>query len=152
MGASTAKGICYGLNIPLISIPTLDTISHPYLKSISPEQVIIPLIDARRLEVYYSVYNHKGKSLRDVDAYILSESSFQEYKTSGGIICGDGASKASDILFLDSFEYINDFPLASNMGTLAHHKYVGKAYEDMAYYSPYYFKPPNITKSKKKLI
>lgn len=152
VGASTAKGICYALEIPLIAVSTLKTIAFPHLTLAKKNNhgAIIPLIDARRQEVYCSIYNSDLIELESVDARILDQYSYQGYNHP--ILCGDGAEKAEEIIGNTSFSYIKDHADASNMGQLAWKKFTNQDFEDLAYFNPFYFKAPNITKSKKKLF
>jgi len=155
VGASTAKGICFGLDIPLIAIDTLKIISSPERQKINGTDLkyIIPLIDARRDEVYYNIYNVELEAQTETKPHILQEDSFQEIISKGAVICGDGALKAAKILNLTSHSSCDQsFPSAQYMDNLSFVKYQSNSFEDIAYFSPFYLKPPNITKSKKSLF
>ncbi len=152
VGASTAKGLCYAVGIPLIAIDTLKIIAFDIWKQISSKEElrIIPLIDARREEVYYTVFDNELNHISDTNNLILNDRSFNEYAEYNTIICGDGALKARDIiksLSADCFQV--SYPHAENMVELASRKLETQSFEDLAYFSPFYLKPPNITQSKK---
>lgn len=152
VGASAAKGICYAKNIKLIAVNTLEIIAHPYLAQISEDGFVIPLIDARRDEVYYNVYSNKLEPQVETINLILDETSFDDYASKSVIICGDGAEKAVSLINKPQFEYFPSKSLAENMSKLSNDKYLSETFEDIAYYSPFYLKLPNITKSKKQLF
>lgn len=147
VAASTAKGICYALEIPLISINTLHIIAEPYLDQ--EFDYIIPTIDARRDEIYYLVIK-RDKIIVDSTNLILDNMSFDAYQNA--IICGDGAEKTERIIDNQYNTYDGNGPLASNMCRIAESKFNQGDVENLAYYSPFYFKSPNITQSKKPLF
>lgn len=139
IGVSAAKGMCYGLDIPLISIPTLESLAH----QVKTPTLIIPLIDARRMEVYAAVYDTHKKNIKDTFAEILTEQSFMEYisefKTT---FIGNGVTKfkslienKTNVLFIE-----DALPSAKEMTTLAEYKYKKNDIEDVAYFEPYYLK------------
>lgn len=144
IGVSAAKGLSFALDVPLIAIATLQSLASQAGPEIVNESdyYIIPLIDARRMEVYSAVYDLDFRELRETRAEILKEDSFKEFldkkKT---IFLGDGAEKFKSIcthhnaLFLD-----NRFPGAREMATLAEKKFLANDTENIAYFEPYYFK------------
>ena len=155
VGSSTAKGICYALDIPLISIPTLKIIAQPYVKDLSAGMHILATIDARRDEIYYNIYDKNLKELQSTESHVLTPDSFLNFRKGGLYVTGDGAKKTRDMLHNsgdESFKYRSSYPSAQYMTELAHNKYISKKYEDIAYYSPFYMKPPNITTRKKPLF
>ena len=152
VGASAAKGICYAKNIKLIAVNTLEIIAYPFLDQISENGFIIPMIDARRDEVYYNIYNKQMKSQLETTNLILDASSYEEYASETVIVCGDGAKKSIQLIQKPQFEYFPSKSLAENMSMLSFKKYKAHKFEDIAYYSPFYLKLPNITKSKKQLF
>ena len=96
IGAASAKGFCYGLKIPLIATNSLETMIEPFLNK--DYDFIIPLIDARRMEVYTAIFEGKtGEMLTETEAKILDETSFQEFVGKKVIFVGDGAKKAKEI-------------------------------------------------------
>ena len=151
VASSSAKGICYALNIPLISIDTLDIIAMEFSQSLSDYTHIIPMIDARRDEVYYKVMDDKGTEIEKTSFKVLDRQSFIHYSEDNVLVCGNGASKAKKLM-TNSFEYYPSKACARHMGQLSYAKFEQNSFEDIAYYSPNYLKPPNITQSKKPLF
>jgi len=148
IGVSAAKGLCYALDLPLISVNTLESLAH----SISIDNGIkIPMLDARRMEVYSAVFNSNNEQLNDVTATIIDEQSFVEYiKNNEVYLFGDGAEKCKSILNNDHFTFINDkFPSANEMSKLSFDKYKKNDIEDVAYFEPFYLKEFIALKSSK---
>lgn len=138
IGSSTAKGLCFALEIPLIALSTLEIITHPHT---TDYDVIVPMVDARRSEVYAAVYAG-AKELKPARPIELNTESFSEYLNMGRVLfCGSGAkkfkviSKSTKAAF-DSFEA----PTAKNAVLLAYEKFQQKAFEDTAYFTPFYLK------------
>ncbi|MCF6308541.1 MAG: tRNA (adenosine(37)-N6)-threonylcarbamoyltransferase complex dimerization subunit type 1 TsaB [Flavobacteriaceae bacterium] len=139
IGVSSAKGLCFALDIPLISIPTLESLS--YQVNID-DGILIPMLDARRMEVYSAVFSSDYKELRQTEAQILDTYSFAEYleKTKVYFI-GDGVEKFKNICQHPHAIFVeNKFPSANQMGLLAEEKYKKSDIEDVAYFEPYYLK------------
>ncbi len=149
IGASSAKGFCYGLGVPLIAINSLESMVEPFLNS--SFEVIIPLIDARRMEVYAAVFDGKtGEILQNTEAKILDENSFQEYQGKKVLFVGDGAKKAKEILNGLNSEFKEDvFPSAKYLIDKAVEKYKKNDFEDVAYFEPFYLKEFQGVKKKK---
>lgn len=137
IGVSVAKGLCYSLNIPLIAIDSLTAI-HEIAKIKYPNQIIIPMIDARRMEVFCSIF--KGETqIKEIKAEILEENSFS--KLEPFVICGDAVTKLIDIW--KSRNLILDETLissASGQVKLAFEKHQVEQFEDLAYFEPFYLK------------
>ena len=153
VGASCAKGLCYALSIPLIAIPTLSVVAAPIIKANeSAKMKYVPMIDARRMEVYYTIYDYKLRPLVDTDNLVLTPDVFHELDSESVIYCGDGAHKMSELLRSEGHQIISSHPRAENMAALAFAKFEKEEFEDLAYFVPFYLKPPNITKSKKKAV
>lgn len=152
VGCSTAKGLCFGLDIPLIAINSLEILAQSVKSKVKAGDIIIPMIDARRMEVYAAVYDHELNLLQDTHAHILTEESFQEYRNPNAThyYIGNGAAKALEVLKQEPFEYHEHFSSARYMIDLGHDKYINGDYEDLAYFEPFYLKGANVTKSKKK--
>ncbi len=149
IGVSAAKGLCFALNKPLISIHTLHSLAH----SVSiKEGIIIPLLDARRMEVYASVYNAKYQQIRDIKAEIISENSFSEYLENSQVyFLGDGAHKCKQTILHKNANFIDDkFPSAIEMAKLSFDKYKKNDIEDVAYFEPFYLKDFVVIPEKKK--
>ena len=139
IGVSAAKGLCYALDIPLISIPTLEVLAqHINIDT----GFVIPMLDARRMEVYSAVYSSEKKQVRDTKAEILNEASFVEFFDQGKVFfIGDGIQKFNAICKHTNAVFVEDsFPSATNMGALAEAKYKISDIEDVAYFEPYYLK------------
>ena len=140
IGAASAKGFCYGLKIPLIATNSLETMIEPFLNK--DYDFIIPLIDARRMEVYTAIFEGKtGEMLTETEAKILDETSFQEFVGKKVIFVGDGAKKAKEILQLTNAEF-NDsiYPSAKYLIKRALEKFNTNELEDTAYFEPFYLK------------
>ena len=149
IGAASAKGFCYGLKIPLIATNSLETMIEPFLNK--DYDFIIPLIDARRMEVYTAIFEGKtGEMLTETEAKILDETSFQEFVGKKVIFVGDGAKKAKEILQLTNAEF-NDsiYPSAKYLIKRALEKFNKDELEDTAYFEPFYLKDFQGVKKKK---
>lgn len=149
IGVSAAKGLCFALQKPLISVDTLTSLSH----AISIEEgVIIPMLDARRMEVYASVFNQKHEQIREIKAEIIDENSFSEYLNSQKVyFLGDGAFKCKEIIIHKNAMFMDDiFPSSREMGILAFEKFKNNDFEDVAYFEPLYLKDFMVVPEKKK--
>ena len=149
IGASSAKGFRYGLKIPLIAVNSMETMVEPFLDQ--NFDCIIPLLDARRMEVYTAVFDgSSGKMLTETEAKILDETSFQEFKDKKVIFVGDGASKAKEIFQLAEAEFNADvYPSAKYLIRKAVGKFNNKEFENVAYFEPFYLKEFQGVKKKK---
>lgn len=147
IGISAAKGLCFALNIPLIAVRTLESLALSY--SIT-EGFKIPLLDARRMEVYSAVFNAKNETIRAVKAEIIASDSFQEYLADQKVyFFGDGAEKCKEIIVHDNAFFVpQKFPSANDMASLSFDKYKKNDIEDVAYFEPFYLKDFIITKPK----
>lgn len=156
IGVSTAKGLCYGFNIPLISVNTLEIMAVPAIKSIKNKENILfcPMIDARRMEVYTAFYNPEGTIVRDISADIITEESYKEILESKTVyFFGDGSDKCKPVLTHKNALFINHIaPLAENMIELALKKFDKKEFEDTAYFEPFYLKEFQATTPKNTLF
>jgi tRNA threonylcarbamoyladenosine biosynthesis protein TsaB len=145
IGASVAKGLCYALNIPLIAVSTLQAMALQATKSLKissqKDWVIIPMIDARRMEVYSAIYSYRGEELRQVKAEIISADSFCDIH-SNIVICGDGAAKCRQVFENDQRFIFMDKLLASAawMVPLAWESFLKENFENTAYFEPFYLK------------
>jgi len=140
IGASSAKGFCYGLKVPLIAVNSLETMIEPFLDQ--NYDFVVPLIDARRMEVYTAVYDGKtGKELSETEAKILDETSFEEFNNKKILFVGDGAKKAQEIIQLPNVDF-NDsvYPSAQYLIKKTLEKIDKKEFEDIAYFEPFYLK------------
>lgn len=156
VGVSTAKGLSFGAGIPLISVGTLDTLAFQAISErLVPEgcDTIIPMIDARRMEVYCSIFDASGKETGSTEAKILDSGSFGDILSKGKVLfIGDGAGKFSEILDSPNATFINCCPKASSMLAPALAKLRNNEFEDTAYFEPFYLKEFVATKSKKELL
>lgn len=149
IGVSAAKGLCFALNIPLISVPTLESMARQMLDT--KVDFIIPVLDARRMEVYSAVFDNSLTEIRETKAEIVDEHSFQKYITKGKVlIAGSGAEKCKvPLASLDIMFDTTIVPSAREMCQLSFNKFNHKDFEDVAYFEPYYLKD-FILQSKKK--
>jgi tRNA threonylcarbamoyladenosine biosynthesis protein TsaB len=147
IGVSAAKGLCFALDLPLIAVDTLQVLASKL--SIS-EGVIIPMIDARRMEVYSAIFNSKLEKIREVQAEILTENSFKEISETIHFV-GDCAEKAKTVLTKSNFIFHEEiiYPSANEMSELSYKKFQENKLEDVAYFEPYYLKDFMVTVSKK---
>ena len=151
IGVATAKGLCYGWDIPLIALPTLRILAEQVTYEFTDIKYIIPMIDARRMEVFTSVYSHDFSPILGERAEILTESTFDTYLNKGKtIFLGDGITKFQAICkHKNAYFWQNKFPSAKQMGRLALEKYQAQAFEDIAYFEPFYLKEVYLVKSEK---
>ena len=140
IGASSAKGFCFGLNIPLVAVNSMETMVEPFLNQ--GFDLIIPLIDARRMEVYTAVYDgNTGEELSKTDNLILEENSFEQFYDKNILFVGDGCTKAKEILSIQNAEYKDDvYPSANYLIKKSVQKFNHKEFEDVAYFEPFYLK------------
>ena len=151
IGVATAKGLCYGWDIPLIALPTLHILAEQVTYEFTDIEYIIPMIDARRMEVFTAVYSHDFSPILEERAEILTESTFDTYLNKGKtIFLGDGITKFQAICkHKNAYFWENKFPSAKQMGRLALEKYQAQAFEDIAYFEPFYLKEVYLVKSEK---
>ena len=143
VGVSTAKGLCFGANLPLIAVGTLDILvagSHSGLDP-EPHSFIVPMLDARRMEVYTAVYTPDGERITPVEARVVDASSFEEYLSQGPVLfVGDGAMKCREVIGHPNARFLAAEPLASNMASLAEAAFRAGRFENLAYFEPFYLK------------
>lgn len=148
IGVSAAKGLCYGLNIPLIAVDTLTAMAYSVMPLVEKEAVLIPMIDARRLEVFCSIQQN-GTILKTVHARVLDEEPIMGFENEKVYFFGDGAEKAIDVL-PKNFQYIsNRTTSAKNLIAIAWEKFNNNDFEDTAYFEPFYLKEFKAGKPKK---
>ena len=142
IGASLAKGLCYGLNIPLIPVDTLQILCKAALAQQLPQDAVLcPMLDARRMEVYTSMYTRECARMRDIEAKIIDEHAF-EAELAEQAICffGNGAEKCQSVITSPNAHFIADIvPQAQYMGALAEHAALLDV-KQMAYFEPFYLK------------
>jgi tRNA threonylcarbamoyladenosine biosynthesis protein TsaB len=144
IGVSAAKGLCYALEIPLIAIDTLTSLAH---KVTFTDGLIVPMIDARRMEVYSAIFNSNKEMIREVQAEILTEESFADV-TETIYFIGDSNEKAKSVLNKPNFVFVDDvvFPSANEMSSISFDKFQKNDFVDVAYFEPYYLKDFMLTK------
>ncbi len=147
IGVSAAKGLCFALNVPLISVNTMQSLAQSVTFKNS---YVIPLLDARRMEVYSAVYKNNN-SIRNVQAEIIDETSFNEYLDKNTVyFLGDGAQKCKALITHKNAIFIDGkFPSANEMSILSYQKYKKNDIEDVAYFEPFYLKDFVVTTAKK---
>lgn len=158
IGVSTAKGLCYALDIPLIGINTLKGMAMGLLSSYQGDtfkQLFLPMIDARRMEVYTAYYDASSKLIQDTAALIVDEHTFEDWTSKGYhlTLFGSGADKFS-LLFQDNprIKVLHEFVTnASYLSALAYEAFQNEHFEDVAYFEPYYLKDFVVTTAKKKV-
>jgi len=140
IGVSTAKGLCYALGKPLISISTLRAMAFGMAQK-EASNLYCPMIDARRMEVYTAFYNASNKRIRGINANIINENSYQKELNSKVLFFGDGAKKCKKIITHKNAKFLDEvYPSSKDMLFLAKQKFDNKDFEDIAYFEPYYLK------------
>jgi len=152
IGVSTAKGLCYGLDIPLIAVSTLEVLATEAIKSIeNPENALFcPMIDARRMEVYSAFYDASINLKREISADIIDPNSYSEILSTQPVyFFGNGADKCKTTLTHSNARFIENLvPLATNMISLAEKAYSEQKFVDTAYFEPFYLKEFQTTTAK----
>lgn len=153
IGVSSAKGLCYALNIPLISINTLESMAYQVNQNNSETYLLCPMIDARRLEVYCLLVDCGQNIIEETNAKIIDESSFLSFLEKQKVIFfGDGSNKCRPIITHKNAIYVDNIvPSARDVGALAEGKFQKEEFEDVAYYEPFYLKEFRIAKPKAKV-
>lgn len=148
IGVSTAKGLCYALSKPLISVDSIESLASMAHEKY-PEQNICATIDARRMEVFSAIYNKEGKQLKPLSADIIDESIYDAFMPF--VVVGDGATKLTEIWKEKNIQFDEEI-ISSTKGQikLAHEKFQRSDFDDLAYFEPKYLKDFVGTKSKKK--
>ncbi len=142
IGVSAAKGLCYALSVPLIAVDTLELLARKITPETSGKDgIIVPMIDARRMEVFCAFFDSNYNKIRETKAEIIDETSYQEISETMHLI-GDGAMKLKDILTDAKFQYYPEiqFPSAIEMAQVSFQKFQNKQLEDVAYFEPFYLK------------
>ena len=156
IGVSMAKGICYGRGVKLIAVPTLELMAVPVLLGEHPEQedaLIVPMLDARRMEVYAEVLDRALRVVRPIQADIVDADTYKEYLDQHPVyFFGNGAAKCMETINHPNAHLVEGIePLAKNMAPLAEKRFVEGKFEDVAYFVPFYLKD-FVAKMPKKLI
>lgn len=143
IGVSAAKGLCYALQIPLISIDTMQVLA----KKANVDGLIVPMIDARRMEVYSAIFDKNHNKIKEVEAEVLTENSYQDFDQTVYFV-GDCQEKCQTVLVKDNFKFLPEiiFPSANEMSQLSFEKFQNNDFEDVAYFEPFYLKDFMLTK------
>lgn len=140
IGVSAAKGFCFSLGIPLISVDTTLSMASQYYE-VHPDSksLFAPMIDARRMEVYNAIYNPELECVKELSADILDENSYSGFSEE---VCfaGDGMPKWKEICVNSKASYIDLYPSVKGMAKIAQQKYELETFEDLAYFEPFYLK------------
>lgn len=138
IGVSAAKGLSYALSIPLIALDTLEILARKIQVN---SGIIIPMIDARRLEVFSAFFDSSFTKIRAIKAEVIDENSYKEESEILHLI-GDGAMKFKEILTDEKFHYYPEiqYPSAAEMGLISFQKFQNSQFEDVAYFEPFYLK------------
>ena len=150
IGVATAKGICYALKLPLLSVNTLELMGYQ-LSSGNPQNAMLcPMLDARRMEVYSMLLDSNLNILEATEARVISEDSYREWLDRGPVIFfGDGAAKCKDKITHANAWFVDGvIPSAAKLGELSYRKFQKNEFEDLASYEPYYLKDFLIGKPK----
>ncbi len=152
IGVSTAKGLCYALDIPLLGIDTLEAMASGLLSKMEIQQsdLLIPMIDARRMEVYTGIFQKDLKVIEPVNAKIVDASSFDQFSDRNLILFGDGAGKFKGLFSgQTNIRFIDFTNSAEDLNFLAFRKFNDNETENTAYFEPFYLKDFLVTKSAK---
>jgi tRNA threonylcarbamoyladenosine biosynthesis protein TsaB len=155
IGVSFAKGLCYGLGIPLIGVGSLDSLARLAAEKLGAmdweRAVLVPMIDARRMEVFGQAFDTAGNALTEAEAWIIDEGSLAEFRDGRSVlIFGSGAEKCREML--PWAQFVEIAPSARGMVGIATAAFEAGSFEDTAYFEPFYLKDFVITTSKKKLF
>ena len=144
IGVSMAKGVCYGRNLKLIAVPTLELLCVPVLLREIPEEnaLLCPMLDARRMEVYAGIYNRALKPVRPIQADIVDGDTYKAYLDEHPVyFFGNGALKCQDAIRHPNAHFIENInPIAKWMQPLAEKRFLNEQFEDVAYFVPFYLK------------
>ena len=145
VGVSTAKGLAFGAGKPLIAVGTLDVLvdgcAERVMADLDRPSFIVPMIDARRLEVYTAVYSAEGERLTEIESHIIGPDSFAPYLEKGTVLfVGDGALKGKDVIKHPNARFEEAFPLARHMAPRARKAFEEGKFENLAYFEPFYLK------------
>jgi len=155
IGVSMAKGVCYGRDLKLVSVPTLELMCVPLLlgEKIEEGALLCPMLDARRMEVYAALYDRALMPVREVSADVVDQDTYREWLDRQPVyFFGNGAKKCMDVISHPNARYIDGVePLAKWMMPLAERRFLQEQFEDVAYFVPFYLKD-FVAKMPKKLL
>lgn len=140
IGVSTAKGLCYGLNIPLIAMDSTEVLCEAAWKKYPSIENCVVLLDARRMEVYTAHYSRTSGRKSETSAMIVDADSFSELSGQGVVFIGDAADKCAEVVSDELWQFSQEFPAAEEMASVLEQKFSKGDFEDVAYFEPYYLK------------
>lgn len=142
IGTSLAKGLCYALDVPLVSVPTLQVLAAQVGAISTSDAFLCPMIDARRMEVYCQLFDSNVEEIESVQALVVDEGSFEKYlKIKPVIFFGNGAMKCSRVIIHENAKFLSDVhPSAAQLGELASKKFQQGYVEDLVHFVPHYLK------------
>lgn len=156
IGVSVAKGLCFGYDIPLIGIRTLDILAAAAIRqqSNASDRLYCAMLDARRMEVYAALYDSSLHTVRETAADIVTADTYASYLSSGKVcFFGNGAAKCQSVISSPQAVFLEDIhPLATHMVPLADAAYEAGRFEDTAYFEPFYLKEFQATQAKNKVL
>ena len=154
IGFSTVKGLAYTLEVPAISVPTMDIMLEALRGKCKGEHYLCAMMDARRMEVYVALFNENNQLIRPPQSEIIMEDTFATYLQQGHqiILSGNGAEKCKSVLNSPKIQYNSVKTSSTHLVPLAKEAFINKIFADLAYYEPFYLKPPNITTPKKNIL
>jgi tRNA threonylcarbamoyladenosine biosynthesis protein TsaB len=162
IGVSTAKGLCYGSDIPLIAVPTLQSLAQGLLfkaqeavqGGMQSSDLLVPMIDARRMEVYSAVFDWNNNSVEEASPVVLDENSYRGLlKKNRVIFFGDGMEKSKELIKHSNALFVSGIGFsAENMIPLSQYRFEHKQFEDVAYFEPFYLKDFQATKPRKNIL
>lgn len=154
VGVSTAKGICYALHKPLLAIDTLQALAHATHLAEPRDALYCPMIDARRMEVYCAIFDAQNRSIQEAQALQIEAETFDAYFQNHQhlIFSGNGAEKCKTVLTTPLAHFQPVLCSARHLIPLALQAFEKQQFEDLAYFEPFYLKPPNITIPRKNVL
>jgi len=157
IGVSVAKGICFALDIPLIAISSLEIMAANFLEimpDIGKDDILCPMIDARRMEVYSALFHSDLSLVREVIAEVVDQNSYKSELLNQRIFFfGDGSDKCREVIINQNAVFVEKvFPLASAMGSIVFNRFESGLFEDLAYFEPFYLKSFIATTPKRKFF
>lgn len=156
IGVSVAKGLCFGYDIPLIGISTLEIMALMAVKQnqVATDCLYCAMLDARRMEVYASIYDASLTTVRETKAEIVDAGTYASFLENGKVcFFGNGAAKCKEVISSSNAFFLDDIhPLAVNMIPLAEKAFTDRKFEDTAYFEPFYLKEFQATVAKNKVL
>lgn len=163
IGVATVKGLCYGANIPLLAVSTIETMVQFALQKIKKENgrilldektLLCPMIDARRMEVFMALFDHEGKRLQQDEAKVIGPQTFSMIPAAQRLVYfGSGAAKCRELLLAKSFSFVDGIiPSAVAMASKSFQLYRDNSHEDTAYFEPFYLKDFITTTARKNIL